>query len=255
MCLTCGCGRLSPTRNVDVGALSFAPTKEPAVRPEPPSSTTIALEHALTAKNDGLATSLRQRFARQRILALNLLSSPGAGKTTLLERTLADVGADLDIAVVEGDQETSRDAERLRKSGRKVVQVNTGAGCHLDAAMIGRALDVLDPKDDSTVVVENVGNLVCPALFDLGEHKKVVIFSVTEGEDKPLKYPHMFKAASTLVLSKIDLLPHLRFDVDQCLQFAREVNPNIEVLLLSATTGQGLPEWYAWLKQQKQEAR
>lgn len=281
MCLTCGCSRLAPSKSVDIAALSFAsPSSTPSstsstsstapassspaasssssstappVRPAPPTRQTVQLEHALTAKNDAQAGALRDRFARQRIFALNLLSSPGAGKTTLLERTLTDVGDALGISVIEGDQETSRDAERLRASGRRVVQVNTGAGCHLDADMITRALAVLEPADDSSVVVENVGNLVCPALFDLGERHKVVVFSVTEGEDKPIKYPHMFKAATLLVLNKIDLLPHLRFDVDACLAFVREVNPRVPVLLLSATSGQGLDAWYDWLRAEKQK--
>jgi hydrogenase nickel incorporation protein HypB len=177
-----------------------------------------------------------------------LVSSPGAGKTTLLERTLTDLKTELPISVVEGDQATSNDAERIRATGVPAVQINTGTGCHLEADMLARALDTLQPAPASLLMIENVGNLVCPALFDLGERAKIVIFSVTEGEDKPLKYPHMFGAAAVLLLSKTDLVPHLRFDIDRAIENALTVNPRLEVFRVSAYTGDGLPQWYAWVK-------
>src|SRR5205823_3148689 len=180
--------------------------------------------------------------------ALNLVSSPGAGKTTLLERTIRDLGSALRIVVIEGDQATARDAERIRAAGARAVQVNTGTVCHLDAEMIERALAELDPPPSTVVMIENVGNLVCPALFDLGEDAKVVVASVAEGEDKPLKYPHIFRASHTMLLNKIDLAPYVAFDVARCLGYVREVNPRLEVLHTSATRGDGLAEWYAWLE-------
>jgi hydrogenase nickel incorporation protein HypB len=209
---------------------------------------TIRLEQDLLAKNDRLAERNRGWFDGRQILAINLMSAPGAGKTTLLERTIRDLGGELPLCVIEGDQETLRDAERIRATGAKVVQINTGTGCHLDAAMLSRALRELDPPLKSVVMIENVGNLVCPALFDLGEAARVVIMSVTEGEDKPLKYPHMFRAADAMILSKADLLPHLEFDLQRCLEYARRVNPRMECLQLSATRGAGMDSWYAWLR-------
>ena len=211
---------------------------------------TIALEQQILAKNQLLAERNRGWLAGREILALNLVSSPGSGKTTLLERTIRDVGAELTISVIEGDQATVNDAERIRAAGARAIQINTGAGCHLEADMLGRALDELKPPAHSVVMIENVGNLVCPALFDLGERAKVVILSVTEGEDKPIKYPHMFKAAELMLLNKIDLLPHLRFDVARCVAYAHEVNPSIRVLQVSAQTGEGMDAWYGWLKAQ-----
>ena len=184
------------------------------------------------------------------ILALNLVSSPGSGKTSLLERTIRDLKGDVPISVIEGDQATLNDAERIRATGAPAVQINTGTGCHLDADMLARGLAHRNPPTRSVVMIENVGNLVCPALFDLGERAKVVILSVTEGEDKPIKYPHMFKAATLMLLNKIDLLPHLRFDVARWIAYAHEVNPGIRVLQVSAQTGEGMDAWYAWLKRQ-----
>ena len=208
----------------------------------------VTLEQEVLAKNNRLAERNRGWLAGRNILALNLVSSPGAGKTTLLERTIRDLGGTIPISVVEGDQETTFDAERIRAAGCKSVQINTGTGCHLDAEMLARALNTLDPPTESLVMIENVGNLVCPALFDLGERAKLVILSVTEGADKPLKYPHMFRACGLMILNKIDLLPHVDFDVDTCIGYARRVNPDIAVLQLSATTGQGLDRWYSWLR-------
>ena len=209
---------------------------------------TIALEQQILAKNQLLAERNRGWLARREILALNLVSSPGSGKTSLLERTIRDIGAELAISVVEGDQATLNDAQRIRATGAPAIQINTGAGCHLEADMLARALDALKPPAHSIVMIENVGNLVCPALFDLGERAKVVILSVTEGEDKPAKYPHMFKAASLMLLNKIDLLPHLRFDVARCIAYAHAVNPGLRVLQVSAQSGEGMANWYAWLR-------
>ncbi|MEZ5591850.1 MAG: hydrogenase nickel incorporation protein HypB [Gammaproteobacteria bacterium] len=215
-----------------------------------PQSTTKVLEQRILAKNDQLAERNRIWFEQHNILALNLVSSPGAGKTTLLERTIRDLSAERPIAVIEGDQATARDAERIQRTGCQVVQINTGTGCHLEAAMLADGLHTLQPPQNAIVMIENVGNLVCPALFDLGERAKVVILSVTEGEDKPLKYPHMFRAADIMILNKIDLLPYLQFDLQQCLDAAYAVNPALQVFQLSATTGAGLSAWYDWLRSQ-----
>ncbi len=209
---------------------------------------TIELEKEILGKNQLIAERNRGWLAAKNILALNLVSSPGSGKTTLLERTINDLKNEYSIAVIEGDQETLNDAERIRATGCKAVQINTGTGCHLEAEMLERGLASLDPADNSLLFIENVGNLVCPALFDLGEKAKVAILSVTEGEDKPLKYPHMFRASEIMLLNKTDLLPYLKFDVEKCIAYAKEVNPGIEVFQVSATTGKGLDKWYAWLK-------
>ncbi|TDY26747.1 hydrogenase nickel incorporation protein HypB [Paraburkholderia sp. BL6665CI2N2] len=211
-------------------------------------STSIDLERDILAKNQLLAERNRGWLAGRSILALNLMSSPGAGKTTLLERTIRDLGNAFPLTVIEGDQATLNDAERIRATGARVVQINTGTGCHLDAEMASRALTQLDPPLHSVVMIENVGNLVCPALFDLGEAAKVLILSVTEGEDKPIKYPHMFRACSLLLLNKIDLLPHLRFDVERCVAYAKRVNPQMEILQVSAQSGEGMDGWYGWLR-------
>src|SRR6185312_10500398 len=193
-------------------------------------------EQKVLAKNDALAEQNRQWLADRGILAFNLTSSPGAGKTTLLERTIRTLGAHRGVSVIEGDQETLLDADRITAAGARAVQVNTGAGCHLDAEMIERALHALEPENGSLLFIENVGNLVCPALFDLGEHSKIVVISVTEGTDKPLKYPHMFAAAGLVIINKTDLLPYVDFDLDACLGFARSVNPGVEILPVSATS-------------------
>ncbi|GAA1957632.1 hydrogenase nickel incorporation protein HypB [Amycolatopsis minnesotensis] len=208
---------------------------------------TVALEQDVLAKNDLLAERNRGWLGGRNTLAVNVMSSPGSGKTTLLERTIAELGAEHTVSVVEGDQETRYDADRIRAAGARAVQVNTGAGCHLDAAMLARALTALDPAPGSLVFVENVGNLVCPALFDLGEGQRAVVMSVTEGDRKPLKYPHMFRTADLVLLNKIDLLPHVDFDVDRFLRDARSVNPAVEVLRVSATRGDGMAAWYGWL--------
>jgi hydrogenase nickel incorporation protein HypB len=214
-------------------------------------SRVITLEQDVLAKNDQLASRNRQWFAEHGIVALNLMSSPGSGKTTLLERTIRDVGGELAVSVIEGDQETVLDAERIRATGCAAVQINTGSGCHLDAEMLARGIRELRPPDRSVVMIENVGNLVCPALFDLGEQAKVVIMSVTEGADKPLKYPQMFRSGTLLLLNKVDLLPHVDFDVARCTGLAMQVNPGLEVLAVSATRGDGLDAWYSWLRSQR----
>lgn len=209
--------------------------------------TTITLEQNILSKNDRLAAQNRNWLKDRNILALNLVSSPGAGKTALLTRTIQDLQSQVAISVIEGDQETANDARRIRETGCPVVQINTGTGCHLEASMVERGLQVLDPPLHSIVMIENVGNLVCPALFDLGERFKVAILSVTEGEDKPIKYPHMFRASQVMILTKIDLLPYLQFDVDRCLAYARQVNPSIQIFTLSAQSGEGLNDWYNWV--------
>lgn len=218
-----------------------------AIRGGDDSGETITLEQRVLAKNEDLAARNRAWLAEQGIVAVNLMSSPGAGKTTILERTIRDFAGRRPVAVIEGDQETMLDAERIKRAGSTVVQVNTGAGCHLDAEMMRDALATLTPESGSLVLVENVGNLVCPALFDLGERSRVVIISVTEGTDKPLKYPYMFAAADLVIINKVDLLPYVDFDVARCEEYARSVNPGLRVLTVSATTGEGMRDWYEWV--------
>ena len=207
-----------------------------------------AVQAAILGKNDRIAATTRQFLEEHRILALNVVSSPGAGKTTVLERTIADLRGKREIQVIEGDQATSHDAARIREAGAAAIQINTGTGCHLDAAMVAAALRELAPRPGTLLFIENVGNLVCPALFDLGERAKVLIASVTEGEDKPLKYPHMFRASQLVLLNKMDLLPHVRFDVQRFVRNARQVNSALQVLPISAVGGDGLPHWYSWMR-------
>ena len=210
---------------------------------------TISIERDILSKNDAFAATNRARLQNAGVFALNLVSSPGSGKTSLLVRAITDLKHKWPIAVIEGDQQTSRDADRIRATGAPAVQINTGKGCHLDAHMIGHALDHLPIQSGSLLFVENVGNLVCPAAFDLGESHKVVVLSVTEGEDKPLKYPDMFAAADLMLLNKSDLLPYLDFDVSACLAAAVRVNPRIQSLTVSARTGEGLAAFYSWIEE------
>ena len=207
----------------------------------------VRIEKDILARNDAYAKENRDRLSAAGVFAVNLVSSPGSGKTTLLVKTVESLKSVLPVAVIEGDQETSLDAERVRATGVPTVQINTGRGCHLDAHMVGHALDDLPLKRNAILFVENVGNLVCPAGFDLGEAHKIAILSVTEGDDKPLKYPDAFAAASMMVLSKVDLLPHVDFDVAHCIEHARAINPDIAVLQLSARTGEGMARWIDWL--------
>ncbi|WP_454644926.1 hydrogenase nickel incorporation protein HypB [Bradyrhizobium liaoningense] len=208
----------------------------------------IQVERDILGKNDRLAADNRARFAADSVLAFNLVSSPGAGKTSLLVRAVSELKASLAIGVIEGDQQTSNDAERIRATGVSAIQVNTGKGCHLDAAMVGEAYDRLPWLNGGLLFIENVGNLVCPAAFDLGEACKIVVFSTTEGEDKPLKYPDMFAASSLMLINKIDLAPVLDFDLAKTIEYARRVNPKIEVLTVSARTGEGFATFYAWIR-------
>ena len=233
MCATCGCG--------DTHAHSHSHEEITLEH----SHEEITLEQKVLAKNDQLAAINRAFLESQEITTINLMSSPGSGKTTLLERTIRELTRTM--AVIEGDQETMLDAERIRSTGCPVVQINTGAGCHLDAAMLRDAIDRLQPERRALLFVENVGNLVCAALFDLGERGRVVVVSVTEGTDKPLKYPYMFAAADLVVVNKVDLLPYVDFDLAACRAYVASVNPKAEVLALSATRGDNLDSWYDWL--------
>lgn len=257
MCITCGCGvekdhheghehAHGDHHHGPLGAHHHHET---------PASRVVQIEQDILAENDRYATKNREAFAAHGILALNLMSSPGSGKTTLLTKTL-ETGR-FKAAVIEGDQSTDFDTARIRATGAPAVQINTGAGCHLDGHMVGHAVKDLGipagTVDGGVVFIENVGNLVCPASFDLGEEAKVVLLSVTEGEDKPLKYPHMFAAADLVILTKIDLLPYVPFDVNRCLAFARQVNPKIEEIQLSSTTGQGMEDWLAWIEKRRKK--
>lgn len=208
----------------------------------------ISIEQDILSKNNRHADANRRWLNERGILALNLVSSPGAGKTTLLTKTIAALANSVSVAVIEGDQQTSHDADRIRATGAAAIQINTGKGCHLDGHMVAHALGDLKSADGSILFIENVGNLVCPAAFDLGEAAKVVILSVTEGADKPLKYPDMFHAASLMILNKTDLLPYVEFDVERCCDYARRINPGIKILQLSATTGEGMTAWLNWLQ-------
>ena len=263
MCLTCGCGEETEVRVLSLDDHAGHPhqhdhdhdhdhaTLSAADHAALHAGTqTVQIEQAILAKNDHLAEHNRAWLADRGITAFNLMSSPGSGKTSLLERTITELSAERPICVIEGDQETTFDAERIRRAGARAVQVNTGAGCHLDAPMVQRAIEALDPAPGSLLFIENVGNLVCPALFDIGEQAKVVIISVTEGHDKPLKYPHMFSAADLVIVNKTDLLPYVDFDLETFTGYARQPESAAsEILPLSARTGEQLQTWYGWLGQ------
>ena len=243
MCAVCGCGE----GEVRIGGTDGHHRLDHQHEHHDHQGRWLHIEQDILAKNDGFAAPNRNRLDALGVLALNLVSSPGAGKTSLLTATATALSESLTMAVIEGDQETEHDAERIRATGVQAVQINTGRVCHLDAHMIGHAMDKLALASGSVLFIENVGNLVCPASFDLGEHHKVALLSVTEGDDKPLKYPDMFAASDLMVLNKIDLLPHVDFDVARCVDYARRINPAIQVLELSARSGKGMTAWYDWI--------
>jgi hydrogenase nickel incorporation protein HypB len=250
MCSTCGCGNPDGVRVIDLRAQPHDHDHQhdhDHARHHDHGTETLVLEQAVLAKNDALAGRNRDWLKAHGIAAINMMSSPGSGKTTLLERTVRELGDSRPLGVIEGDQETLLDADRIQAAGAQAVQVNTGAGCHLDADMMDNALQKLAPADGSLVFVENVGNLVCPALFDLGESARVTVISVTEGADKPAKYPYMFRSTDLVVLNKIDLLPYVDFDVDRCVDLIHQINEDATVLRLSAARGDGVDEWYRWL--------
>lgn len=262
MCTTCGCGEadtrldgktLQQHENTEnpsherthntINAHSH--THAPGIQPE----RMIEIERDILAKNNQYANKNRHYLSAHGIFSLNLVSSPGSGKTSLLVKTIQTLQETQNrrLAVIEGDQQTDHDAARIRATNVPTIQINTGKGCHLDAHMVGHAMQQLDLQDDSLLFIENVGNLVCPASFDLGEAHKVVILSVTEGEDKPLKYPDMFCAADLMLLNKCDLLPHLSFDVDLAIKYAQRINPALQVIKTSASDGEGMQQWLNWI--------
>lgn len=237
MCATCGCDTHTHNHNH-----SHSHTHD---------EKHIAVEKDVLYENNLLAARNRGFFDAKNILAINLVSSPGSGKTTLLERTLTDLKEAVTFSVIEGDQQTTRDADRIHATGTKVVQINTGKGCHLDAHMVMHALQGMHPHENGVLFIENVGNLVCPAMFDLGEKERVVVMSVTEGDDKPLKYPDMFHTSQLCIINKIDLLPYVPFSLDKAISNAKRINPKLEVITLSCTSGEGLDKWYQWLESKK----
>ncbi len=255
MCGICGCnqtliaGRAArPSgKTVRFRLHKQAPETEDGVR-------LVRIERDILALNNDHAAANRRALAERGIFALNLVSSPGSGKTSLLVKTIMALNGALPLAVIEGDQQTENDAVRIRAAGAPALQINTGRGCHLDAKMVGQALKQMKLQDDSLLLIENVGNLVCPASFDLGEAHKVVILSVTEGEDKPLKYPDMFRAASLMLLNKCDLLPYVEFDADLAISYARRINPALQVMRISATSGAGMQAWLDWIREGSRQA-
>jgi hydrogenase nickel incorporation protein HypB len=287
MCVVCGCGsdvahapaaervdlgtRVGPRADPRTGDLHYGAGPAGVSVPGLSPARAIRLEADVLGENKRIAVLNRAHFAAHGVTALNLVSSPGSGKTTLLCATIEALrrrAPGLPVAVIEGDQQTSFDADRIRATGAPAIQVNTGRGCHLDAQMVADAFGALHRHDDDhhhhhhghghephhhhhhhadqLLFIENVGNLVCPAMWDLGEAAKVAVLSVTEGDDKPLKYPDMFAAASLMLINKIDLLPHVNFDVARCIELARRVNPGIEILQVSATRGDGMDAWLDW---------
>ncbi len=269
MCGICGCGTSSPVAPDELSGLKFAakPNENPGRGALTASlighkatqganvseQRLIEIEQSLQSKNNHYAGRNREFFKAQKLLVLNVLSSPGSGKTSLLVRSLNDVASDLAVAVIEGDQQSSLDADRIRATGVKAFQINTGKGCHLEAEQVGAACQALSVEPSTIVFVENVGNLVCPAAFDLGEQKRVVVLSVTEGEDKPLKYPDMFVSADLVLINKVDLLPYVDFDVNLCQQYIARLNPDAQILLVSAKTGDGMADWYQFIDNARAE--
>lgn len=255
MCGICGCsetksqskGLFKPTQIHHHGVMNHHDNYDFDHHHDSHDERMIQVEQDILAKNNSYAAKNRQYFQQHKILALNFVSSPGAGKTTLLVETIKALQEQINIAVIEGDQQTEHDAERIRATGTKALQINTGKACHLDAHEIGHAVLNLQIPDGSFLAIENIGNLVCPSSFDLGEAHKVVVLSVTEGDDKPIKYPDMFHAADLMIINKMDLLPYVNFDVARCIEFAKRVNPAIEVLQLSATQPETLNPWKNWI--------
>ena len=241
MCATCGCGPSSHDHHDHEHGHDHSHQNGKGKK-------VIDVEQDILHENNLLAERNRGFFEGRNILAINLVSSPGSGKTSLLERTLTDLKGELEFAVIEGDQQTANDADRIHATGTKVTQINTGKGCHLDAHMVLHAVQGMKLKADSVLFIENVGNLVCPAMFDLGEKERAVVISVTEGEDKPLKYPDMFHSSTLCIINKTDLLPYVKFDVEKAKEYARKVNPSLEIIELSCTSGEGMQLWYDWLK-------
>ncbi len=261
MCATCGCDQPGMIKITNVRDMLFPTAGHHHDHPHTEHSdliiktpdlkrTHVDLELDILHKNNLLAERNRGYFAAKEITSFNLVSSPGSGKTALLECTLRDLNKDFDFYVIEGDQQTTNDAERIAVYQVPVTQINTGKGCHLDSTMVWDALQELKPKDHSIVFIENIGNLVCPSMFDLGEQKRIVIISVTEGEDKPLKYPDMFAGSQLCIINKIDLLPYLKFDLAKLREYAKRINPSLEFIELSCSSGEGLDQWYAWLKRE-----
>lgn len=241
MCATCGCGPSSHDHHDHEHGHDHPHQNGKGKK-------VIDVEQDILHENNLLAERNRGFFEGRNILAINLVSSPGSGKTSLLEKTLTDLKGELEFAVIEGDQQTANDADRIHATGTKVTQINTGKGCHLDAHMVLHAVQGMKLKADSVLFIENVGNLVCPAMFDLGEKERAVVISVTEGEDKPLKYPDMFYTSTLCIINKTDLLPYVKFDVEKAKEYARKVNPSLEIIELSCTSGEGMQLWYDWLK-------
>ncbi|GMT49945.1 MAG: hydrogenase accessory protein HypB [bacterium] len=251
MCDTCGCNQ--PSDAVTIQIPGHKHEHNHSHHDDAHSGKILTIEQDILTKNNLIAERNREYFKTKGILALNLMSSPGAGKTTLLERTITDLKKEMNFCIIEGDQQTFNDANRIQAVGAPVVQINTGKGCHLDAEMISKAVIKLNPSEKSVLIIENVGNLVCPALFDLGESERIVIISVTEGDDKPIKYPNIFDAADICVINKIDLLPYVDFNLNQCKHYALQVNHHLELFDLSVKTGDGMENWYKWLKEKQKK--
>jgi hydrogenase nickel incorporation protein HypB len=254
MCATCGCEGSEHSIVHDHGhAHDHHHLDNNHGHSHPGSKSVVEIEKDVLHENNLLAARNRGYFDAKNILALNLVSSPGSGKTTLLEKTLTDLKGQVEFAVIEGDQQTTNDADRIHATGTKVVQINTGKGCHLDAHMVLHAVQGMKLVDDSVLFIENVGNLVCPAMFDLGEKQRVVVMSVTEGEDKPLKYPDMFYSSTACVINKIDLLPYVPFNIEKAREYILRVNPKLKIIEVSCTNGEGMQQWYKWLREQVQQ--